>query len=53
MLTNYFLYTHISYIVLCDIHMMKLKYVYVQTLIMLLRFGMHTKDKNKTRTINN
>ena len=38
---------YISYIVLYDMHMMKLMYVYVQTLIMLLRLGMHTKDINK------
>ena len=43
---------YISYIVLCDIYIMKLMYVYVQTLIMLLRLGMHTKyiNKNKTKT---
>ena len=43
---------YISYIVLCDIHMMKLMYVYVQTLIMLLRLGMHTKDINKNKIKN-
>ena len=44
---------YISYIVLCDIYIMKLMYVYVQTLIMLLRLGMHTKyiNKNKTKTM--
>ena len=29
--------------------MMKLMYVYVQTLIMLVRLGMHTKDINKDK----
>ena len=38
---------YISYIVLCDIYIMKLMYVYVQTLIMLLHLGMHTKYINK------
>ena len=41
---------YISYIVLCDIYIMKLMYVYVQTLIMLLRLGMHTKYINKNKT---
>ena len=40
---------YISYIVLCDIYIMKLIYVYVQTLIMLLRLGMHTKYINKNK----
>ena len=46
---------YISYIVLCDIYIIKLMYVYVQTLIMLLRLGMHTKyiNKNKTKTNKN
>ena len=39
---------YISYIVLCDIYIMKL--MYVQTLIMLLRLGMHTKYINKNKT---
>ena len=42
---------YISYIVLCDIYIMKLMYVYVQTLIMLLRLGMHTKYINKNKNI--
>ena len=41
---------YISYIVLCDMYMW---YVYVQTLIMLLRLGMHTKDINKNKTKQN
>ena len=44
---------YISYIVLCDIYIMKLMYVYVQTLIMLLRLGMHTKYINKNKNKNN
>ena len=53
---QYFLYTviYISYIVLCDIHMMKLMYVYVQTQIIYcawectLKISIKTKqDKNK------
>ena len=40
---------YISCIVLCDIYIMKLMYVYVQTLIMLLRLGMHTKYINKNK----